>query len=232
MPRSASSRIASPAVSPSSAASGSTMSAGSASGAATRGSPRCAGGASAASSGATTVSRAIASPTSAISTGCPNCFTSVHVIEHLGANLAPWNFADLRVEWRDGSVRIEDRYRLLFFHFHGVKRRGRHYFNSHRVFHAPFPDVMRHHIYEPYISRSLQVGDAGRALSEGRAASRPFAGPLSATPQDRLINVLRVHAGSCSIAVSTSSLAGRLPFRARDTLISLHPVRTPVQCAC
>ena len=32
----------------------------------------------------------------------PGLFPNVHVIQHLGANLAPWNFADLRVEWRDG----------------------------------------------------------------------------------------------------------------------------------
>jgi hypothetical protein len=81
----------------------------------------------------------------------PGLFPHVHVIQHLGANLAPWNFADLRVEWRDGSVLVEGRYPLLFFHFHGVKREGRYYFNSHRVFHAPFPELMRQHIYQPYV---------------------------------------------------------------------------------
>jgi hypothetical protein len=81
----------------------------------------------------------------------PGLFPHVHVIQHLGANLAPWNFADLHVEFRDGSVLVERQYPLLFFHFHGVKREGRYYFNSHRVFHAPFPEVMRRHIYQPYI---------------------------------------------------------------------------------
>ena len=79
-------------------------------------------------------------------------FPDVHIIQHLGANLAPWNFADLRVEWRDATVLIDGQYPLLFFHFHGVKRTGRYYFNSHRMFHAPFPDLMRRRIYQPYIA--------------------------------------------------------------------------------
>lgn len=81
----------------------------------------------------------------------PGMFRNVHVIEHLGANLAPWNFADLRIEWHDRSVAVEGRYPLLFFHFQGVKRVGRYYFNSHRLFHAPFPNLVRQRIYQPYI---------------------------------------------------------------------------------
>ncbi len=82
----------------------------------------------------------------------PRMFPKVHVIEHLGANLAPWNFAQRQLDWRDGSIWIDGRYELLFFHFHGVKREGRYYFNSHRTFHAPFPALMRRHIYEPYVA--------------------------------------------------------------------------------
>jgi hypothetical protein len=81
----------------------------------------------------------------------PGMFTNVHVIQHLGANLAPWNFADLRVEWRDEAVLVDGGYPLLFFHFHKLKRVGRYYFNGHRAFHAPFPNLMRDHIYQPYI---------------------------------------------------------------------------------
>jgi hypothetical protein len=120
----------------------------------------------------------------------PELFKNVHVIGHLGANLAPWSLEDLRVEWRDGAVRIEDRYALLFFHFYGVRRRGRHYFNSHRVYHAPFTDVVRHQIYEPYIA----------VLSRSEALVAPYlAGEHTQTirrasvaaPRDRVVNLLR-----------------------------------------
>ena len=73
----------------------------------------------------------------------PETFGGVHVISHLGANLAPWNIADCKLEWSDGRVEIERRYPLLFFHFQGVKRSGGYYFNSHRFYHAPFSGLMK-----------------------------------------------------------------------------------------
>jgi hypothetical protein len=120
----------------------------------------------------------------------PELFTGIHVIGHLGANLAPWNFADYRMEWRDGSVEIEGRYPLLFFHFYGVKRSGRYYFNSHRLYHAPFSDMMRQRIYEPYI--------AVLAKSEATVASQLEPQPIEtirplavASPRDYVSNALR-----------------------------------------
>jgi hypothetical protein len=80
----------------------------------------------------------------------PGLFERVHVVGHLGANLAPWNFADFRLEMNNGTVEIEQRYKLLFFHFYGVKRSGTYYFNSHRLYRAPFPELVKYHIYEPY----------------------------------------------------------------------------------
>ncbi|MGY4237940.1 hypothetical protein ACVIIW_006887 [Bradyrhizobium sp. USDA 4449] len=82
----------------------------------------------------------------------PGLFPKVRIIANLGANLAPWNLAERRLEWRDSSLWIDGQYRLLFFHFHGVKRVGRYYFNSHRVFHAPFPSIMRWQVYQPYVA--------------------------------------------------------------------------------
>jgi hypothetical protein len=82
----------------------------------------------------------------------PELFPNVRIIEHLGANLAPWNIGNYSVEWRGGSVTIDGLYPLLFFHFHGVKRAGRYYFNSHRLFHAPFPGLVRERIYRPYVA--------------------------------------------------------------------------------
>ena len=120
----------------------------------------------------------------------PELFEKVHVIGHLGANLAPWNLEDLHVEWRDGSVRIEDRYRLLFFHFYGVRRRGRHYFNGHRVYRAPFTDVMRHHIYEPYISVLYKSETLVAPYLKGESIETIHRTSV-ATPKDRLMNVLR-----------------------------------------
>jgi hypothetical protein len=120
----------------------------------------------------------------------PDLFAGVHVIGHLGANLAPWNISDCRVEWRDGSVVIEGRYPLMFFHFYGVKRIGRYYFTTHRLYHAPFPKIIRHRIYEPYVAE----------LAGTEAAVAPYLAHLPietirrhsvANPRDHVSNALR-----------------------------------------
>jgi hypothetical protein len=120
----------------------------------------------------------------------PELFTGVHVIAHLGANLAPWNFADYRTEWREGSVEIEGRYPLLFFHFYGVKRSGRYYFNSHRLYRAPFPKLVRQRIYQPYIA----------VLAEEESTVAPYLKdlpidtirkPVVVSPLDHVSNALR-----------------------------------------
>ena len=120
----------------------------------------------------------------------PEMFGGVHVISHLGANLAPWNFADYHLQWRDGEVEIERRYKLLFFHFFGVKRSGGYYFNSHRLYHAPFSNLMKHNLYEPYTA----------ALAEAERAAAPYLKdqqidtirkPVVTTLGDRITNVLR-----------------------------------------
>lgn len=120
----------------------------------------------------------------------PELFKDVHVIGHLGANLAPWNLEDISVEWRDESVRIEDRYPLLFFHFYGVKRRGRRYFNSHRLYHAPFTDIMRRRIYEPYTA-ALSSAEAKVAPYLKGERTQTIRRRAVAAPRDRVVNVLR-----------------------------------------
>ena len=120
----------------------------------------------------------------------PGMFSGVHVIGHLGANLAPWNFADLRLEWRDGSVFVEGRYPLLFFHFQGVKREGRYYFNSHRLFHAPFPTLVRERIYQPYIA-ALAAGEREAAAHLEGAEVRTIRKPAVGRPLDHVLNLIR-----------------------------------------
>ncbi len=120
----------------------------------------------------------------------PEMFGGVHVISHLGANLAPWNFADCHLEWNDGEVVIERRYKLLFFHFYGVKRSGGYYFNSHRLYHAPFSSLMKHRLYEPY---TAALAEAERMVAPylKEQQGETIRKPVVAGPGDRIPNALR-----------------------------------------
>ena len=81
----------------------------------------------------------------------------VKPVENIGANLAPWNIANYRIDFRDGEVMV-DATRLVFFHFQGLRKGlGWFIFNSHRIFGAPFSAATRGHIYRPYVEELLAV---------------------------------------------------------------------------
>jgi hypothetical protein len=82
----------------------------------------------------------------------------VKVIQHVGANLAPWNIANHRIGFCEGQVIIDRQHPLIFFHFQGVRTGWRWFiFNSHRIFGAPFYEEIRDRIYRPYIDEMLGV---------------------------------------------------------------------------
>jgi hypothetical protein len=120
----------------------------------------------------------------------PEMFGGVHVISHLGANLAPWNSADCHLQWENGNVVIERRYPLLFFHFYGVKRSGGYYFNSHRLYHAPFSSLMKHKLYEPY---TAALAEAERAVAPHLKDDQlnTIRKPVVTNLGDRMFNALR-----------------------------------------
>src|SRR4051794_25085594 len=83
--------------------------------------------------------------------------TRVKAIENVGANLAPWNIRNYRIDFRDGQVMI-DATPLVFFHFQGLRKGLRWFiFNSHRIFGAPFSGNTRDHIYRPYVDELLSI---------------------------------------------------------------------------
>lgn len=47
-------------------------------------------------------------------------FTGVHVLQHLGAGLAPWNSAQYTFQKIDHKVYVDNQ-RLIFYHFHALK---------------------------------------------------------------------------------------------------------------
>ena len=88
----------------------------------------------------------------------PLQFPSVKSIDNVGANLAPWNIENYRIEFRQSGLMIDAVCPLIFFHFQGLKKgMGFFIFNSHRQYRAPFSRVVRQHIYKPYVDELLAI---------------------------------------------------------------------------
>jgi hypothetical protein len=112
--------------------------------------------------------------------------TRVKSVDNVGANLAPWNIANYRIDYRDGRVMVGAT-PLIFFHFQGLRRGLRWFiFNSHRIFGAPFSPDIREHIYRPYVDELLAIEKITAPMLDVQE-SRPQA--RSHTIKSRLRNV-------------------------------------------
>lgn len=82
----------------------------------------------------------------------PEKFLGVHILQHSGGALAPWNVLNYRYRVTKGGI-IVDNDRLVFYHFHGMRL-----LDKNRFIFAPayaLPGVVLQHIYKPY-TKALQ----------------------------------------------------------------------------
>lgn len=81
----------------------------------------------------------------------PTRFKNVHVIEHRGANLAPWNVGNHRLSLRDNQITVDGE-PLIFYHFHGFKKL---FFNTYdpnlSAYGYKLNDIVKTRVYAPYI---------------------------------------------------------------------------------
>jgi hypothetical protein len=112
----------------------------------------------------------------------PERFSGVHVVQHHGANVAPWNLAGARVTEREGRVCVEGD-PLIFFHFHGLTQlRDRVVDPNLEAYGARANRVLRRRVFRPYV-RALQRGAALANVAARSVSSRtgilPDRAPLS-----------------------------------------------------
>jgi hypothetical protein len=97
----------------------------------------------------------------------PEQFPGIHVVQHPGAGLAPWNASRYDLRQVDGQVTVDGR-PLIFFHFHGLRLRAS---GRHRL--APpgylIPPATRRLIYEPYLDSLGHAKDTVRSVNPGFA---------------------------------------------------------------
>lgn len=130
----------------------------------------------------------------------PQEFPGVRVLDHPGANLAPWNIERHRVRSCGGQILVDGQ-PIIFFHFHELRRISR------RVHCARFlnlrkrpVDVVIEQLYKPYIEalsaeerRVAHALPTRASLGRGRGAylsARDIASPFFAREVFRGRNVL------------------------------------------
>ncbi len=94
-------------------------------------------------------------------------FNTVHVLQHTGGGLAPWNIREYQINAGEEGIMLsrklhDKKYRLIFFHFHGIK-----FFNGEKVLLAgPLyyiqPQALKL-LYYPYIKTLF---DIARVITE------------------------------------------------------------------
>jgi hypothetical protein len=81
----------------------------------------------------------------------PKRFRRVVVLTHPGANLAPWNVERHHLRIEESGVFVDGK-PLIFFHFHGLKQKGRWLYDPSWKDYAVTPSrILRSKVYLPYI---------------------------------------------------------------------------------
>lgn len=81
----------------------------------------------------------------------PKLFPDTRILDHPGANLAPWNLDGIQLTVSADTVRVNGE-PLVFFHFHGVRRvLYRIYDSGLYGYRANLSSPARRHIYRPYL---------------------------------------------------------------------------------
>lgn len=77
----------------------------------------------------------------------PKLFPYVHIIQHKGANIAPWNIRFLKIKKEDDKIYVEDM-PLIFYHFHRFYILDENSYLPASRYYIPFKAM--EYIYKPY----------------------------------------------------------------------------------
>jgi hypothetical protein len=138
----------------------------------------------------------------------PKLFSRVRVLQHKGANVAPWNFMNYKFRQCGERVFVDEQ-PLIFFHFHGFKRKTAWLYDTHSARYAAKPSrTMRKAVVEPYIrALNAQQGYA-LPLSDGirQQPQGPWAQHLKALIRRRIGILSRIIKGQQVIVIGNRIL--------------------------
>jgi hypothetical protein len=85
-------------------------------------------------------------------------FKNVVVLEHKGANLAPWNVSNYRLYHDKSGILIVDNQPLIFFHFHGLKTITNWLYDPSWIFYSVKSSaILRKKIYAAYLKALIDA---------------------------------------------------------------------------
>lgn len=90
----------------------------------------------------------------------PARFPSTVVLQNSGLNVAPWNLGRHEISSSQNGLLVDGDFQLVFFHFHGLRRRGDWIYPSLGTYHVRLTPLVRDEIYAPYIA-ALGAAEAG-----------------------------------------------------------------------
>lgn len=104
----------------------------------------------------------------------PDRFQGVVVLQHKGANLAPWNLPNFRLCMSNAANVVVDGEPLIFFHFHSLKKRCPWVYDPEWKRYGVKPTaLLRRRVYIPYLqtiekeNRKLMAAVGGDAACQG-----------------------------------------------------------------
>jgi hypothetical protein len=138
----------------------------------------------------------------------PERFEGIHILQHKGGGLAPWNMSQYDVNERGGDVFVDDD-ELVFFHYHRVqlRKRGGHAWQPPGY---PITERQRELVYDPYLAELDRATDVVRSLSPGFDAG--FTPP---PPVRERIQQLRANVGARAVERYPFLLRVRHPRQTR-----------------
>jgi len=84
-------------------------------------------------------------------------FGKVHVIQHKGANVAPWNIENYKLTIMNSKIYVDNQ-PLVFYHFHGLRKFTSFLYNSgFAEYGSKFTRIIRDYIYLPYVRELKRI---------------------------------------------------------------------------
>jgi hypothetical protein len=128
----------------------------------------------------------------------PRLFDGVRVVQHKGANVAPWNLGRYKVDMLGDRIAVDGQ-PLIFFHFHGLKQVWPRLFDTNLGRSgARLSPVLRKHLFLPYI-QALQRSP-GKTVAGGVRKRSAYRGMVGRWAKAAWHNLATLFSGAFIIA--------------------------------